>query len=234
MIQAYLYVHRDKSDTEAIKKMVTAFQGEFPHIITIIDIDSDAYLASEYDQKAPVLDIGPYRLLSPFAEDEIAFAFIETQKKLDRAEEKGDRIVLERFTQAPKMTGSDKFSFLRLTAVVTNGMSKSSIFLSPNISSNIFDIPETPSNEGLSSGLRLNDRAVFMFLAALSISWVEKPAANTDPTSPPALVPATPHILKPFSCRQRMTPMCAIPRTPPPPNAITISIIKCPLLSLSS
>jgi len=110
MIQAYLYVHRDQPDTEAIKKMVASFQDSFPHIMTIINIDLDAYLASEYDEKAPVLDIGPYRLLSPFAEDEIAFAFTETQKKLDRAEKKGDHIVLERFAQAPKMTGSDKFS----------------------------------------------------------------------------------------------------------------------------
>ncbi|MFH1446036.1 MAG: DUF2085 domain-containing protein [Chloroflexota bacterium] len=110
MIRAYLYVHKDQPETELIKRVVAAFQDEFPHIMTIINIESDNYLASEYDEKAPVLDIGPYRLQSPFSEDEIAFAFAETQKKLNWADKKGDRIMLDRFTQPLKMTGSDKFS----------------------------------------------------------------------------------------------------------------------------
>lgn len=111
MIHAYLYIQKDHQDFEAIASLLATFQESFPHELMVVDLDSEPYLKLAYQEKAPVLDIGPYRLTAPIQKHDLRFAFIETQKKLEAAQEKGDQLIIERFSQAPKLSGSDKFSY---------------------------------------------------------------------------------------------------------------------------
>jgi len=111
MIQVYLFVHKNQENIEQIGKLLNGYQQEFPHNLSIITIENDSYFKVAYKNKDIVLDIGPYRLLGPIKEDEIKFAFIETTKKLESAESVGNTLVKERFTEVPKVNGSDKFSY---------------------------------------------------------------------------------------------------------------------------
>ena len=56
----------------------------------------------------------------------------------------------------------------------------------------------------------------------VSSSAASIPVANAPPMSPPMLVPAATSIGMRCSSNQRMTPMCAMPRALPPPNATPI------------
>ncbi|MCJ7694370.1 MAG: DUF2085 domain-containing protein [Anaerolineaceae bacterium] len=111
MIQVYLYVHKDQEETKSIVELLNRYQQEFPHKLSFITIENDNYLKVAYKNKDSVLDIGPYRLLEPIKEDEIKFAFTETTKKLEAAESIGNTLIKERFTEVPKIIGSDKFSY---------------------------------------------------------------------------------------------------------------------------
>jgi len=73
-------------------------------------IDSDEILKKEFGEKAPVLDVGVYRLLTSFNEDEIRFAFEKAAERLREAQSKGNDVLVKRITEPMQMTKSDKFS----------------------------------------------------------------------------------------------------------------------------
>jgi uncharacterized membrane protein len=111
MIHIYLYTQKSLENTLTLKEEFAAFMDEFPHVLTVIDVDDEPYLREKYHDKLPFVDIGPFRLFAPIGKDEIRFAFQETQKKLKRAEEKKDTYFISRFTERPRISRSDKCSY---------------------------------------------------------------------------------------------------------------------------
>ena len=85
MIQAMLYASKKLHDVVNIESTLDEFQAEHPHELHIIDIDRDHSLQKAYGDKAPVLDIGLYRLEKSFNREEIKQAFVKAEEKLQSA-----------------------------------------------------------------------------------------------------------------------------------------------------
>ena len=111
IIQVYVYMQRDQLVQKELIASLEKFSGEFPHEINVINIDDDKFLKQNFDDKVPVIDIGPYRLINPIKEEEIRFAFYETSRKIQVATDRESTLVIDRFTKHPKIGGSDRFSF---------------------------------------------------------------------------------------------------------------------------
>jgi len=105
-----------------IKKDFSELQEEFPHELHIVDIDQASILTEEFKDKAPVLDVGMFRLLEPFDKDDIRFAFTKAEERLQEAQAKGNEALVRRMTQPVSMTKADKFShwFSRKYMVILN------------------------------------------------------------------------------------------------------------------
>ncbi len=110
-IQVYLYKNDSQLDVKDLTERIAYFQKEFPHVPNIVNLDNGDYLYKKYKGKFPIVDIGPYRLVSPINEGEMRFAFSETSEKLKIAEKKHDQEFLSRFSEKPVLTGSDKRSY---------------------------------------------------------------------------------------------------------------------------
>lgn len=110
MIQVNLFIPPEDPQLERIVNRLNSFKDTFPHQLHIIDTTQDAILQAEYKDKTPVLDIGFYRLIKTFEEDEIRFAFTKTEERLKEAKQKGNTVLVDRITKPIQMTKSDKAS----------------------------------------------------------------------------------------------------------------------------
>lgn len=105
-----VYFKKDRR-LEEIVHLLKQIQNEHPHALTIIDIDREPILESEFGSKAPVLDIGVYRLVKTFGIDEITLAFEKAEARLDEARSKGNLVLVKRISQPLQMEKSDRFSY---------------------------------------------------------------------------------------------------------------------------
>jgi len=110
MIQAMLFIKNDDPQIERIKSDLSEIQQDWPHILHIINIDRDQVLMEEFGDKLPVLDIGVYRLIRPFDQSDIRFAFEKTAARLEEAKNTHNDVLIRRITEPLQMTKSDYFS----------------------------------------------------------------------------------------------------------------------------
>lgn len=124
MIQVTLFISKTDPQLDTITSRLNQVQDEHPHKLNIIDIDREAVLQSEFAEKAPLLDIGVYRLLQTFELEEIRFAFEKAESRLQEAQSKGNEVLVQRITEPLQMTKSDRAShwFSNNYMVLLNGV----------------------------------------------------------------------------------------------------------------
>jgi uncharacterized membrane protein len=110
MIQVTLFIAGDDTKRLEIERNLSELQGEFPHQLHIVDIQKDPVLTHAFEDKAPVLDVGLFRLIKSFDKEEIRYALSKADERLNEAKLKGNETMVRHITQPVKMTGADRFS----------------------------------------------------------------------------------------------------------------------------
>jgi len=123
MIQVTLFIYGNDSRLLQIERYLSELQGEFSHQLNVVDISQDPVLVEAFNDKAPVLDVGMFRLIRTFEKEEIKYAFSKANERLHEAQSKGNEIMVRRITQSVQMNGADRFSrwFSRHYMVLLNG-----------------------------------------------------------------------------------------------------------------
>jgi uncharacterized membrane protein len=131
MIQVTLFISKQDPRLDEIKVRLNQMQNAHPHHLDVIDIDRDQVLSDEFVGKVPVLDIGVYRLIKTYEEEEIHFAFEKAEARLQEAKSKGNDVLVERITQPMQMTKADRFSrwFSNHYMILLNGFVFLYVFL---------------------------------------------------------------------------------------------------------
>ncbi len=71
LMRVTLFVRENCSTCSQVRQWLSGLAEEFPHELFIIDIDSDPVLAQKHAGAVPAVEVGPYRLESPFSETEL-------------------------------------------------------------------------------------------------------------------------------------------------------------------
>lgn len=131
MIQTFLYINANDPRLDKIKESLGKFQEIYPYQLHIIDINKNEILTEEFGNKAPVLDIGIYRLIWEFTTAEIERGFKKAMAKLEEAKANKNVVMEERITKPLAMTRSDRFSrwFSNHYMTVLNGFTFLYVFL---------------------------------------------------------------------------------------------------------
>jgi uncharacterized membrane protein len=131
MIQVILYTRGDAETINRIQQDLSMFRKEYPHRLHIVNIEADPVLSEEFGEKAPVLDVGVFRLQRVFDQEDIRFAFEKADERLKEAESKGNQVLVRRITAPMKMTRSDRVSrwFSNHYMVILNAFSFLYVFL---------------------------------------------------------------------------------------------------------
>lgn len=110
MIQVTLFITEHDPRLKEITDSLKQVEDDFPHQLHVIYIDREEILKAEFENRAPVLDIGVYRLIKTFDIEEIRFAFEKAEERLQEAKGKGNEVLVQRITEPIKMTKSDQAS----------------------------------------------------------------------------------------------------------------------------
>ncbi len=110
MIQVMLYISKKDHDEEGLKFLIARLHSQHPHELHVIDIDQDPILEETYAEKAPVVDVGVYRLERSFNQEDLEHAFQKAEEKLQDAKQKGNDVLVRRLTEPLRMTKADQFS----------------------------------------------------------------------------------------------------------------------------
>jgi uncharacterized membrane protein/glutaredoxin len=110
MIEVTLYTRRDCHLCEVARKDLEELQSSIPHILKMIDIDTDIKLLRLYGFNVPVVIIGPYKLSAPIEKKDLEISLqavqqgIEQEEKLDKAIKDGHLQIPVSWTKADSMS----------------------------------------------------------------------------------------------------------------------------------
>jgi uncharacterized membrane protein len=90
--------------------MLQRLAEDYAFELRYVDIEKEPTIEEAFAEKAPVLDVGVFRLQKVFNAGDIAFALGKAQEKLDEAQAKGNDVMVRRISQPMRSTKSDRFS----------------------------------------------------------------------------------------------------------------------------
>lgn len=90
MISVILYGRKDCHLCEQTCEVLNSLQEKIPHQLTVVDIDRNDDLIRAYGFDIPVIEVGPYKLKSPFTKQELEVTLAAAQHRKKQLEELHD------------------------------------------------------------------------------------------------------------------------------------------------
>lgn len=111
MIKVTMYSKQECQLCDQALEYLEELQRTVPHQLEVIEIDQDPELQKKYGIDIPVIEVGPYRLKSPFTSQDLEItlrAAAEREKSLDDIDKK---VAASEAAIPVKITRADKFSY---------------------------------------------------------------------------------------------------------------------------
>jgi len=108
MLTVTLYMREDCHLCEQAKADLESLQEEFPHRLVEVDIDSDSALQQKYLVEIPVIEVGPYRLKTPFDRQKLMVTLGAASDRRNQLEEIGGEAYEARVKRGKKISGADR------------------------------------------------------------------------------------------------------------------------------
>ena len=120
-MQASLYKKENCSLCDQALTDLKALESQHPHELALIDIDEDDSLRKSYQDRVPVLQVGPYILEAPFDKKKIAMTLGAAQDRLEQ--NAGSKDFEVRKKRGARFSGADRFThwFSKHYLAVLNG-----------------------------------------------------------------------------------------------------------------
>jgi len=93
---------------EQAKADLDSLQGEYPHRVVEVDIDTDPALQQKYLVEIPVIEVGPYRLKAPFDRQKLMITLGAASDRRGQLEEIGDEAYKARVKRGQRISGADR------------------------------------------------------------------------------------------------------------------------------
>jgi uncharacterized membrane protein len=111
MLTITLYARKNDQASIEAKANLEALQEKFPHRLVEVDVDSDPVIQKNFGDIVPSVEVGPYRLNSPFDKQKLMMtisAAIDRRSQLDKLgrEDHHDRV-----HRAQAITGADRIMY---------------------------------------------------------------------------------------------------------------------------
>lgn len=111
MINVILYSRVDCHLCEQAEADLKSLQGDHPHNLVVIDVDSNPELRKAYGLEVPVVEVGPYKLKAPFDRQELGMTLGAAADRKQQLETYGGEVYQYNQAVAQRWTRSDGFSY---------------------------------------------------------------------------------------------------------------------------
>lgn len=110
MLTVTLYTRKDCSLCDQARDDLAALQGEIPHQLVEIDIESDPSLLKKYLAEIPVVEAGTYHKVAPFNQLDLKVTLMAARDRNDQLERLGDPKYQQRKEQGQVISRADRIS----------------------------------------------------------------------------------------------------------------------------
>jgi len=111
MIKVTMYSKQECHLCDQALKYLGEMQNVVPHELSVVDIDQDPALQKKYGIDIPVIEVGPYRLKSPFTKQDLEITLRAAAEREKNISEIDQKVAASEAAIPVKITGGDKFSF---------------------------------------------------------------------------------------------------------------------------
>ena len=87
MLTITLFLRKDDPSSNSARQDLISLNDQFPHRLVVVDVDTDPALQKTYGDRVPVVEVGPYRLNSPFDRQKLSMtlgAAFDRRGQLDK------------------------------------------------------------------------------------------------------------------------------------------------------
>ena len=111
MLTVTLYMRPGSAECDQARMDLDALHALFPHQLVVVNIESDPALKEKFQELAPVIDCGPYRLKAPIDRKMLQAALGAASDRRKQLENTGDAQYKKRLERGHTMSDSDRFSY---------------------------------------------------------------------------------------------------------------------------
>jgi len=108
MLTITLYTRKDHPASATAKSDLEALKEKFPHRLVEVDVDSDPAIQKALGENAPVVEVGPYRLKSPFDRQKLAMTIGAATDRRGQLDKLGREDYYERVRRGQEFSRADR------------------------------------------------------------------------------------------------------------------------------
>ncbi len=110
MITVTLYCSETTASCDQVKQDLAELQEEYPHQLVVIDINRKSALKSVFEDRVPVLQVGPYQLQGEISKERLKVSLGAAIDRSNQMEKIDHKSYQERLGRGRTVTGGDRLS----------------------------------------------------------------------------------------------------------------------------
>jgi len=111
MLTITLYTRKEHPSSAKAKADLESLQGKFSHRLVEVNVDSDPALQKKFGADAPVMEVGPYSLKSPFDKQKMMMTIGAANDRRGQLNKLGREDHYDRVKRGQEITGSDRVMY---------------------------------------------------------------------------------------------------------------------------
>jgi len=111
MLTVTLYTRKDDPSSAEAKSNLESIRDKYPHRLVEVDVDSDPVLQKNFGERAPVIEVGPYSLKSPFDKQKLMMTLGAANDRRSQLNKLGREDHHERVHRAQGISGADRVMY---------------------------------------------------------------------------------------------------------------------------
>ena len=108
MLTITLYTRRDHPASLDAKNNLDSLKEKFPHRLVEVDVDADPAIQRSYGDDVPVVEVGPYRLKSPFDKQKLMMTIGAATDRRGQLDRLGREDHFDRVRRGQIISGADR------------------------------------------------------------------------------------------------------------------------------
>jgi uncharacterized membrane protein len=111
MITITLYTRKNDSSSADVKANLDSIKEKYPHRLVEVDVDSDPAIQKAFGENVPVVEVGPYRLNSPFDRQKLMMTIGAANDRRGQLDKLGREDHHDRVRRGQAITGADRVMY---------------------------------------------------------------------------------------------------------------------------
>jgi len=111
MLTITLYSRKNDPASDQARTDLNSLQGKYPHRLVDVDVDSDPAIQKSFGASVPVIEVGPYRLNSPFDKQKLMMTIGAAQDRRGQLDKLGREDHYDRVKRGQEISTADRIMY---------------------------------------------------------------------------------------------------------------------------